>query len=85
MDSTMIAHAFDMTAAHCWLTYIKDAKHFEVPKKKRYDLLHFRMMLASGLINVGNYPHPNGKKADLVQKEKSRTNHPKKLLQHHLK
>jgi len=49
----MIAHAFDMTAANCWLTYIKDAEYFKILKNKRYDLLHFRMELANGLINVG--------------------------------
>lgn len=39
--SRMIVHAFDMTAANCWLTYIKDAEYFKIQKNKRYDLLHF--------------------------------------------
>ncbi|XP_025407300.1 piggyBac transposable element-derived protein 3-like [Sipha flava] len=45
----MIVHAFDLVVANCWLQYLNDADHYII-KKKRKDLLHFRMELAENLI-----------------------------------
>jgi hypothetical protein len=46
----MIVHAFDFIVANYWLQYLKDADHYYINKKKRKDLLHFRMELAENLI-----------------------------------
>ena len=49
----MIAHCIDFALVNSWLEYRKDCEILGVSKKKVLDLLHFRMRVADGLINVG--------------------------------
>lgn len=51
----MIFHAIDMAMCNSWLEYLEDCTKLGVFKKKRMDLLKFRMRLADNLINFGRY------------------------------
>jgi len=49
----MIVNAVDLIITNCWIQYLKDAEHFNIPKKNMKDLLHFRMDIGENLIRVG--------------------------------
>ena len=63
-----ILHFVDFSTVNSWMQYREDAQSNQIPKKKTYDLLKFRKLMAEALLST-----PNKKRKDVLEEDEDCT------------